>query len=413
MTVGILTVGDEIVGGHVADTNSTYLTRQLGEIGFGVRRTVTVGDDGRHIADALASLLADCDLVFITGGLGPTDDDITKEAVASAAGLSLRVDDGLLRRLEARYAGDPRARPEIIRRLATVPEGARLLENPVGAAAGMVLVCEAKRIYVLPGVPAEMEAIFETCIVADLESLPMRDFARSRVLRTTGLRESEIDRRIGATPLGRGVRLGYLPTLTGVDLRLTAVGASGNEATAALNETAAKIAGVLGDFVHSDRGADLEAVVAGMLIEAKTTLAVAESCTGGLIGHLLTEVPGISACLDRCVVAYSNKAKMEVLSVGRDLLDRHGAVSPEVAEAMACGVRELAGTDLGLSTTGIAGPGGGSAEKPVGLVYTAVAYAGGCTVDRSVFRGTRHAVKIRAATHALDMVRYRLLRTGG
>lgn len=413
MTVGILTVGDEIAGGHVADTNSTYLKRQLGEIGLGVRRAVTVGDDIGQIADALAALVTDCELVFVTGGLGPTDDDVTKEAVARAAGLSLRVDDDLLRHLEARYAGDRRARPGIIRKLAMVPDGARVLENPVGAAAGLVLASEAGRIYILPGVPAEMEAIFKKWVVPDLESLPGRDFAGSRVIRTTGLRESEIDRQIGATPLGRGVRLGYLPTLTGVDLRLTASAASGNEVTDTLNEAAGNIAGILGDFVYSDHGADLEAVVGGMLIDRKTTIAVAESCTGGLIGHLLTEVPGISACLERCVVAYSNKAKMEVLSVGHDLLDRHGAVSPQVAEAMACGVRELAGTDLGLSTTGIAGPGGGSEEKPVGLVYTAIAHAAGCTVDRNVFRGGRHAVKIMAATHGLDMVRCYLLRAGG
>jgi nicotinamide-nucleotide amidase len=413
MTAGILTIGDEIVGGHTVDTNSAYLAQRLGELGLSIRSIVSVGDDIDGIGAALAGLVVTSDAVFVTGGLGPTDDDLTLKAVEAATGLPLRLDNTLHSRLETRFAGDSRVRPGIIRKLAMVPEGGAPLENPVGAAPGVALDYEGRRIYIMPGVPEEMKAVFERGIVPDLKRLPRREVTASRVLKTTGLRESEIARLLETTDLGSDVRLGYLPTLSGVDLRLAATSACEEAASGALDKAARSLAEVLGDAIYSDRGKQLHCVVGTMLIERAMTIAVAESCTGGLITHLLTEVPGISACLERGIVAYSNDAKAENLSVCRDLIDRHGAVSREVAGAMASGVRQLAGAGLGLATTGTAGPSGGSDEKPVGLVYTALAHRDGCVVERNVFRGTRHAIKIRAATYALDMVRYHLLGEAG
>jgi nicotinamide-nucleotide amidase len=321
--------------------------------------------------------------------------------------------------------------------LASVPEGAGILPNRVGAAAGLVIEQAGVRIFVMPGVPREMEAVFADEILPILRRLPRPEITLTRVLKTTGMSESSITRRLKPVIERIEAGLGYLPRPEGVELRITAGGAR-DRVERVLSESTGIIVETLGERVYSTEGEDIHFVTGRMLIESGLTIAVAESCTGGLIGHLLTEVPGISAVLDRAVVSYSNQAKIDTLGVPAALIEKHGAVSAEVAEAMALGVRERAGTDLGLSTTGIAGPGGGSEEKPVGLVYfglaspgleglrlaAADAEAAGAVADagaadsggdsraetvRMVFRGSRSVIKLKAAVHGLDLVRCRLL----
>jgi nicotinamide-nucleotide amidase len=412
MRVTVLTIGDEIVGGHVVDTNAAYLSRRLSELGFRVRRLASVGDDLGEIGGEIKLATTDSDLLFVTGGLGPTRDDITKQAVAEAAGRPLVIDSGLHASLRHRFSSRAGVRPEVIESFSRIPEGARVLENPLGAAPGIAVEVGGKTVYLMPGVPREMRAVFERDIVAEIAVLSRTGLSKSRVIRTFGLRESEIAEQIEDVRLPSGVRLGYLPGRGGVDLRLVASGRDEPSAAAVLGEAAGALARVLGRSVYSTEGEDLQVVVGGMLIARATTIAVAESCTGGLVGHLLTEVPGISACFKSDIVAYSNRTKVDTLAIDEELIRRYGAVSRQVGEAMAIGARRLAGTHLGLSTTGIAGPTGGSRQKPVGLVYVCLAHQDGCIITDNVFRGTREIVKSRAAMHALDLVRCHLLDTG-
>lgn len=411
MRVTVLTIGDEIVGGHTVDTNAAYIARRLGELGLRVWQIASVGDDAGEIRAALERATAS-DLVFVTGGLGPTHDDITKQVVAETTKRPLVIDADLQAALRLRFGGRAGARPEVIDSLATVPEGARLLDNPLGAAPGIAIDSEGTRIYLMPGVPREMEAVFEETIAAEIDALSKTEFTKSRLIRTIGLRESQIVEKLEDTMPSLGVSVGFLPAGGAVDLRLVASADDEEAAIAALESAAARIARVLGRNVYSTKGEDLNVVVGKMLIESGVTVAVAESCTGGLIGHLLTDVAGISACLERDVVTYSNRAKIDILGVAEALIGKHGAVSRQVAEAMAHGVRQAAGTHLGVATTGIAGPTGGSPEKPVGLVYVGLAHADGCTVTDNVFPGSREIVKVRAAVHALDLVRCHLLDRG-
>jgi nicotinamide-nucleotide amidase len=411
MKASIITIGDEIVDGLTPDYNAPYLASRLGALGIKVLRLASVGDVPQAIVDELKRAMDLSDLVFVTGGLGPTHDDVTKEAVAQATGRALVLDNDLRRRLEERYRGHVSATAGVISRLATIPAASDLLENPVGAAAGLAIEHSGRRLFILPGVPREMEAMFETSLVAELRQLATGDFTKSRLLKTVGIRESEIAERLKIVIPSLGVKLAFLPRTAGVDLRLTATGASEAACDEALDAATGGIMPLLGRYAYSAVGEELHKVVGRLLLERGLAIAVAESCTGGLIGHLLTDVPGISASLDRDVIAYSNTAKVEGLGVDEALIGRHGAVSLEVARAMASGVRNAARTDLGLATTGIAGPTGGNAEKPVGLVYMALAFEGGVSAGKHVFTGDRHTIKQRAAAYALDLIRLRVMKT--
>jgi nicotinamide-nucleotide amidase len=258
-----------------------------------------------------------------------------------------------------------------------------------------------------------MKSIFEGAIACMLKDMPRDEVSGTRIIKTTGIRESAIAARVEPVAGDLAVRLGYLPRVEGVDLRLTAVGPDRDAVTGMLEQATRTILPLLGAYAFSAAGEELNLVVGDMLLARGMTLAVAESCTGGLVGHLLTQVAGISACLDRVLVAYSNRAKVENLGVPGDLIEEHGAVSREVAEAMATGVRSIAHCDLGLATTGIAGPSGGTKTKPVGLVYVGLAHGGGCMVGEKVFPGGREVVKLRAAINALDMIRLHLVTREG
>ncbi|MFH1313354.1 MAG: competence/damage-inducible protein A [Candidatus Eisenbacteria bacterium] len=409
MRASIITIGDELIGGETVDTNSVYLARRLGELGIGVVRIVSIADDADEISSELMRAVDEADLVFVTGGLGSTADDVTKCAVARATGREPFVDERLLSDLKERFKDHKGVQPYVLENLATLPGGSRPLENPVGAAAGLAVSFRDSTVYLFPGVPREMEAIFEGTVVGELRERRSDEFRKTRLVRTIGISESRIAERLEHMLPLPGISLGSLPRTAGVDLRLTATAGNEAEADSALEAAIEMMTGPLGRQVYSTEGEDLHVVVGRMLIEKRKTIAVAESCTGGLVAHLLTDVAGISASLERGIVSYSNEAKVESLNVDEALIRDHGAVSPEVADAMARCVRRLAGTDIGVSTTGIAGPAGGTEDKPVGLVYTALACDEGCTVSKNVFRGARTVVKQRAAAHVLDMIRCHLL----
>lgn len=413
MNAIIVTIGDELTSGLKADTNAAYLARRLGEIGIAVLSITSVGDTADHVVEALRRAAQASRIVLVTGGLGPTDDDVTRQALAQALGTRLVVDPATLACIEERFARRGLKAPDAVKTMALVPEGARVITNPAGTAPGLAITLGEAGIYVFPGVPAEMRAIFEAGVLGELQSLGGRRFIKTRMLRTVGISESEIADKLAPVTPHLGCRLAYLPEDTGVNLTVTAESEREGEALRALDHGADLIVARIGDRIYSTSGEEIHLVVAKLLMESHTTIAVAESCTGGLVSHLLTDVPGISACLERAVVTYSNKAKMDLLGVSGDLLERHGAVSGEVAEAMATGVREAAGTDLGLSTTGIAGPSGGTDLKPVGLVYVALARRDRCEVANHILAGTRQAIKKRAAARALDMVRCFMLEARG
>jgi nicotinamide-nucleotide amidase len=406
----LVIIGDEILSGRKVDTNSSLLAARLGEVGIGITHIVAVGDSLEEIVEELSRAAQGHDLIVVTGGLGPTHDDLTRQALARVSGKHLVFDSPTLGYIEERFSRRGLKAPDNIRALAMVPEGARAIRNPAGTAPGLVLELGRSLVLVLPGVPREVEAIFAGDVLEDLKRRFGTGSIKARSLRTVGITESEISALIADLIPTLKVQLAFLPEETGVNLVLTARSAIEGDALEALDRAAGAIAARVGERIYSTAGEDLHMVVGRLLIETRTTVATAESCTGGLISHLLTEVPGISACLDRGVVAYSNKAKVEVLGVDRSLIERCGAVSEEVARSMACGVRQRAGVDLGVATTGIAGPTGGSPEKPVGLVYLALAHAGGCLVAGHVLAGDRGLVKRRAAARALDMARCHLVK---
>ncbi|HVP58215.1 MAG TPA: competence/damage-inducible protein A [bacterium] len=409
MKAALVIIGDEILSGRKLDTNSSLLATRLGEAGIEVARIVAVGDYLEEIVAELSRVVREYEVVVATGGLGPTHDDLTRQALGCITGKQLVLDAPTLGYIEERFRRRGLKAPADIRALAMVPEGCRAIPNPAGTVPGLAMEVGKALLYVLPGVPREVEAIFAGDVLRELHERFGEAPIRTRTLKTVGISESDISTLIADLIPNMGVRLASLPEDTGVTLVLTANAGTEASAQAALDGAAGAIVGRLGQRVYSTTGEDLHTVVGRLLLATGTTIATAESCTGGLVVHLLTEVPGISACLDRGVVSYSNRAKVELVGVAEDLIERHGAVSEEVARSMACGARERAGVDLGIATTGIAGPTGGSAEKPVGLVYLALAHAGGCEVARHVLAGDRALIKRRAAARALDMARCYLL----
>ena len=407
----VVGVGDELVYGQTVDTNGAWLSRELNGLGFSVAHRTVVGDVPSSIGDALEGALEAAEVVLVTGGLGPTPDDLTREAVAELLGLPLELDSALLTSLEARFrARGYRELPPTSRAVALVPRGATVLANPRGAAPGLVLEPRPGAVLILlPGVPAEMRDLFRLGVTPFLlERLgPRLRPAVHRVILTTGIPESVLAHRIaerfpeGTTP----VSLAYLPDLHGLRLRLT-VRADLQEARAleALDRVEDALATILEPFQYRAESGDLSEAVGQALLERGASVAVAESCTGGLVARRLTDRPGASRYFRGGVVAYEDRLKEELLGVDRSVLERSGAVSREVAEAMAMGVAGRLGTRVGIGVTGIAGPEGGTAEKPVGTVWFAASVDGRVEARRERFLGDRGEVRERAAQAALHLL---------
>ncbi|MHC4549794.1 MAG: CinA family nicotinamide mononucleotide deamidase-related protein [Planctomycetota bacterium] len=400
----ILTVGDELLGGRTINTNAAYLARRLTDAGYLVVATDTVGDEEFAIADAVKSLTARADTVIVSGGLGATPDDVTREALAGVARTALVVDKGLKSDVAQKTGG--RA-PRRNARMARVPEGARILPNPVGVAAGLRVEVGGTPVFALPGVPMELEAIFEESVAPDLEqTFAGTEPLPSKVLRIFGLREAEVAERLGDL-LARG-----RDPIVGVTVRdgIITVTITGRRAAAQADTIRAE----LGRHVFGEGAETLATVVLRELKERGQTLAVGESLTGGLLSSLIVDQPGASEVLTGSVVAYSAAMKHELLGVPKTVLKREGTVSAETALRMARGVRRQLGADVGLATTGVAGPDRDERGTPVGRGFLAVAGPGagkrGETVKRLACRGDRNAIRRRFAWAALDLLRLHLQR---
>ena len=410
MRAEIIATGSELLSGGVVDTNSVFLAEELLDIGIETVFKTIVGDDEKDMEDAVRTARERVDVILVTGGIGPTEDDITRKALARVLKKRLVLSDDALKAVKAVFKAKGKEYPAANDRQALIPAGARLLRNPVGVAPGFTLVEDGKFVAVLPGVPAEMQAMFLEGLRPALEEhFGGKAVIRRKVLHTCGLSESKVNELIQDILKQKRPAMGLTARDTGVDIRIVAHEGSGARSRSTMERIEAEVRKKLGDAIYGVDGQDMEEVVGALLTQRKRTLAVAESCTGGLISGRITNIAGSSAYFERGVVVYSNAAKTELLGVPADLIERYGAVSREVAKAMAQGMRERAKTDLGLAVTGIAGPSGGTPEKPVGLVYIALATIDGVTVSEDRFLGTRSQVRQRTAQMAMDMVRRYLI----
>lgn len=414
----IVSVGNELLFGETVDTNSAWLGRELTAFGIPVVKAFTVGDVGEGIEAAVSEAARIADLVLVTGGLGPTPDDLTKAAVARTFGVDLIPNAALLRTLEERYRSRGLEEvPEGARGQADLPEGAVPLSNPEGTAPGILLRTSDALIVLLPGVPRELKAIVTGALRPYLTEIRPEDIEPTwhLMVHTTGIAESQLSPRLEACltrlekDVLRAVDVAYLPDLLGVDLRLSARGPSLDAAMARIEPVLGAIEEVVAPYRFESPSGDLAEAVAMELKSAGLTIAVAESCSGGLIAKRITDVVGASEVFPGGIVAYSNQAKVELVGVHAEAIATDGAVSETVACQLAEGVTDRFGTDVGIGITGIAGPGGGSVEKPVGTVWIATCVHGEVRSFRGRYAGGRDAVRARASQAALAAVYRRLV----
>ncbi len=414
MNAEIIAVGSEMLTPFRQDTNSLYITEKLNALGVAVDFKTIAGDKLKHLVDAVRHALGRVDIVIISGGLGPTEDDLTREAVAEALGVPVKRDPDIIAHLYKRAAARRWTMTRNNEKQADVIQGATILNNRLGSAAGQwldtVFGTHRKLAMLLPGPPHELKAMFEEqCLPRLREILPQRHIA-TRVLKVAMIGESAADARIAPIYTAyKDVDTTILAHMGDIELRLSCSKPIADLAQARVDELAGKIEEELEDFVYSSQGETLEQIVLYYLELRGGTLAVAESCTGGMVAERLTSVSGSSRSFIGGAVVYSNRLKTELAGVEAKLIAEHGAVSREVAEALAEGIRERCGTTLGLGITGIAGPGGGTEEKPVGLVFVAVSDADGTEVVEKTFSGDRAAIRYYASQQGLDLVRRRLM----
>ena len=414
MIAEVIAVGSELLTPFRQDTNSLYLTEQLNRLGVQVGFKTIVGDDRRHIVQAAKVALARTDILIFIGGLGPTEDDLTRESVAETLGLQLRRDPEILQSIERRFAEHGWKMSANNVKQADVLAGATPLPNANGTAPGQWISGRSdgkeKIIVLLPGPPHELKALFESAVLERLHAKVPKQFIATRVLKITGMGESACDARVA--PIYKRFTNVNTTILAGpgdIQLHLHTQAASIEAAQTAVDTLADEIENELGDFVYSDNGDPLEQIVSYYLQMRNATLSVAESCTGGLVAERLTSISGSSRYFVGGAVVYSNDLKIRFADVPEDLLEVYGAVSEPVAKALAEGIRKRCGTTLGIGVTGVAGPTGGSAEKPVGLVFHALAGESGTEVIKRDFTGDRSRIRWYASQQALDMVRRKLM----
>lgn len=412
MQAHILSVGTELLLGEIVNTNAAFLAAELAKLGINVYSMGTVGDNLQRITASITRAREDgADCIITSGGLGPTEDDITKDAVANACGKAMVLNEAAFQSISAYFQRVGRQMTENNKRQAILPEGAEPLLNPVGTAPGVFLEHEGCLYICLPGPPRELESMWRESVVPRLKQRGASQTIVTRNLRCTGVGESDIAARIEDIVAGQtgNPTIAVYASSGEVRIRIAAKAANVCEGEQFIEPIEQRLRQRLGIVVFGRDDQTLESVVLELLEQKQSTLALAESCTGGLIGHRITNVPGSSKSFDRGFVVYSNQAKRQLLEVPSETLTKYGAVSQQTAEAMALGARQAAGTDYALSVTGIAGPTGGTSEKPVGLVYMAAAGPGGLVSERHQFRGDRQMVKYRSSQAALDLLRRGIL----
>ncbi|MCB2231546.1 competence/damage-inducible protein A [bacterium] len=410
MEVELITIGDEIITGHTIDTNAAYMATRLVDNGFVVRYRTSVGDNAEDMEEAFRQALKRVDIVLTTGGLGPTDDDITKRSIVKVFKRNLIFHEDVLEDIRARYARRGIEMPAINQNQALLPQGATFFPNANGSAVG-ICIAEQGRIFIsLPGVPFEMRQILDDHVIPYLRGVGDRHALKVIKVRTTGIIESKIAEIIvGELKLEPGVRLAYLPGYRGVDLRVIASGETQDEADEKARGLVRFLEEKVGDYVYGYDEDTLDEVVGQLLKDNDRTLSVAESCTAGLLGAAITSVHGASVYFKGGVLAYANDVKIRQLGVPADIIEQHGAVSEECAIAMAAGCRERFETDYALSITGIAGPDGGTDEKPVGTVWIGLATAREQRARCLHLGGLRDAIRKRSVFGALEMLRREIL----
>jgi len=409
MKAEILAVGTELLMGQIANTNAQYISARLPDVGIGVYYHSVVGDNPERLKNALVLALSRSDLVIMTGGLGPTKDDLTKETVAGAMNRRLMPDQESLDKLKSFFEKLKRPMTENNIKQAYMPEGSIIIRNNNGTAPGCIIEEQNRIVIMLPGPPSEMKQMFEETVIPYLYE---RSESRivSRFLRVFGIGESALEEAIKDL-----IENQSNPTIAPyvkegeVTVRITARYPKDNQGEDIIAPVEEEIRKRLGIKVYSSDNRNLDEVVAGLLLQSGTTIAIAESCTGGLISARLTEIPGVSRVFNRGIISYSNQSKVEDLNVRQETLERFGAVSRETAIEMAVGVRDISGSDLGISVTGIAGPDGGSSEKPVGLVYIALANKDDVECKELKLWGTRNRIRNVTSLYAFDMIRRKLI----
>jgi nicotinamide-nucleotide amidase len=412
MKIEIITIGDELLFGQILDTNAAFISEKATEAGGQVVWRTTVGDDPETITESIGRAMQRADMVITTGGLGPTSDDVTKKAICKFFKRPLIFYDKILKKIENRFKERGLTMPAVNQNQALLPQGAEFVDNPIGSAVGIAIENDEKLFVAIPGVPSEMEAMTLDWITESIKKRSAGSITLHRKIRTVGIIESVLYEKIAdlidPKSLSRkdtGLSVAFLPSWKGVDLRLTAIDSEEERARQEIATLEAKIDERIGKYVYGYNDDNLAGKVGDMLREKHLTLAVAESCTGGLLGKMVTDIPGSSDYFVGGITAYTNEMKMKLLSVPDIILEKYGAVSDECARYMAEGVSRNLGADIGVSITGIAGPSGGTEEKPVGLVYVAVAAGGKTGARERRFGNDRERNRERSAVMALDMIR--------
>jgi nicotinamide-nucleotide amidase len=411
MNAAIMSIGDELLIGQVVNTNAAYIAEKMNGVGLMIREIMVIGDDESKILEAFDNLFKRFEVTFVTGGLGPTHDDITRAALCKFFKTDLVKDEATLLNIKSimqkrNIPWNPAAEDQ-----AMVPRGCTVISNKHGTAPGMMFEKKGKYLVAMPGVPYEMESMVDDVLLPYFQKQSGGNVVLHRTLKTTGIPESFLAARLGnLEELLLGTKLAFLPMPTGVRMRITVADTSASNAEKKIRVVEERIRKKVEKYIYGVDDEELEQVVSKLLTERKLTIAIAESCTGGLIAHRITNVPGSSNYFERGVVAYSNESKTEILGVPETLLRQFGAVSKEVAEAMAHGVRAIAKTDMGISTTGIAGPTGGTSKKPVGLVWVGYSNARETFALQFHFGDDRLRFKERASQAALELVRRKLLK---
>lgn len=412
MNAILISIGNELTLGQTVDTNSAWLSQQLAAFGIHVRMHATVADEIEPIRRRLDQSAREADLVLVSGGLGPTEDDLTRHALAEALGVSLEFHSPSLEAIKAFFERRKRSMPDANRIQAMFPAGTTPIENTCGTAPGIRARLHNADVFMMPGVPREMKVMFEQDVLPYLRSRSCGATLLAATLNTYGAGESDIGERIrDLMPRDRNPTVGTTAQQTIIGVRIHAFGTSREQAQQLLDADIAEVRRRLGPLIYGENEETLAHAVARMLVAARKTVATAESCTGGLVAKNLTDIPGSSAYYLNGFVTYANAAKEKFLEVPQALLVQHGAVSGPVAEAMAINARRISGSDYALSVTGIAGPDGGTPQKPVGLVFFGLAHPNGCDVyeRRLGSEQTREEIRDRACKFALNRLRLKLL----
>jgi nicotinamide-nucleotide amidase len=396
MKVGILTIGNELTNGRITDANASFIAREINLQGWQIETIISVGDDFAAIKDRLDYLLSFTDAVICTGGLGPTSDDITTAAIAEAFNLPLYTDENVLNYIKDIFTKFNFPWVGNNAKQAIFPQGAEIIPNSRGTAPGFALLINNKPIFVIPGVPSEAKIMLTLGVIPILfRYFPQKEqYTSKQTIKTFGLSEAAVDEKLKDIDFdSMGVNIGFYPVFPENHIVLISRHKTLEEAQKNLQKAQDEVSARLHDYIFACEEKSLEEVIAGLLTKKKLTIAIAESCTGGSITNRLTNVSGSSDYLERGLVTYSNAAKISMLGVPAEVIEKHGAVSEETARLMAEGVRKLAGTDLGLSSTGIAGPTGGNEEKPVGTVYLALSDSSGTICRHHAFKWDRQRNK--------------------